>query len=94
MPQVHRNGDTRVCGANTVVAGNSTVFANNRLVSVKGDPNTHSGGQLHASVNPGTVFIEGKEMVVVGSHASGDRKKGSIHKNPAASSGSPNVIAF
>lgn len=94
---VHRNADSRVCGAATVVTGQSTVFANGRLVSVQGDPNTHGGGNLGATVNPGTVIIEGKEMVVVGSHAASDSlcpPVGPPHCDPISSSGSPNVEAF
>ena len=48
---VHRDTDARICGAATTVAGNSDVFANNLLVSVNGDPNTHGGGELIAHSN-------------------------------------------
>ena len=40
---VHRITDARVCGAVTEQAGNSDVFANNLLVAVDGDPNSHGG---------------------------------------------------
>lgn len=46
---VHRDTDARICGAGTVVAGNSTVYANKLLVSVDGDPNDHGGGALGAT---------------------------------------------
>jgi hypothetical protein len=91
MPAVHRNGDSRSCGATTIVTGQGTVYVNNKLVSVQGDKNTHINGALLASVNPGTVFAENKEIVVVGSDASGDN---SGHNNPKAASGSGNVFAF
>ena len=48
MPSVHRDGDGRICGATTIVSGNSTVYANNKLVAVNGDPNSHGGGGLIA----------------------------------------------
>ena len=48
MPVVHRDTDLRVCGATTVVSGQSNVYANNLLISVNGDPNSHGGGALSA----------------------------------------------
>ena len=97
MPGVHRNGDSRACGATTVVSGQSTVFINDKLVSVQGDPNSHGAGDLHASINPGTVFINDIEMVVNGSSAAQDNlcpPLGGAHCAPSATSGSPNVFAF
>jgi hypothetical protein len=91
VPPVHRNTDLRDCTAKTVVVGQSSVFVNNLLVSVKDDPNTHLKGELLATINPGTVFINNKEMVVQGSDAKPDK---SGHTNPKAIQGSPNVFAF
>ena len=48
MPAVHRHSDSRACGATTVVSGQSNVYANNLLISVNGDPNSHGGGALSA----------------------------------------------
>ena len=97
MPAVHRDSDSRACGASTTVTNQSTVFANGLLIAVQGDPNSHGGGELDASVNPGTVFIEGKELVVVGSSASPDSlcpDPGGSHCSPTATGGSPDVFAF
>jgi uncharacterized Zn-binding protein involved in type VI secretion len=97
MAQVHRDGDGRSCGASTAVSGNSSVFVNEKLASVQGDPNSHGGGELHASVNPGTVFVNNKPLVVTGSSASSDSlcpEPGGAHCNPTSTSGSPNVNAF
>ena len=58
---VHRDTDSRVCGASTTVAGNTTVFANNLLVSVDSDPNSHGGGSLSATSN--AVFANNKLVV-------------------------------
>lgn len=91
MPAVHRDGDARVCGAKTTVTGQSTVFVNNNLASVKGDPNTHGGGKLAADVGPGTVFVEGKPLVGLGSNASPDSRSGPPHRNPKATSASGDV---
>lgn len=52
----HRQGDKRQCGANTIVVGQSTVFINNYLASVDGDPNSHRMGNLIAHCN--NVYIE------------------------------------
>jgi hypothetical protein len=97
MPKVHRNGDSRACGATTVVSGQSTVYVNNELVSVQNDPNSHGAGGLNASVNPGTIFIENKEMVVNGSTADADSlcvPLGGAHCAPSATSGSDDTFAF
>lgn len=97
MIKVHRNGDSRACGATTVVSGQSTVFVNSKLVAVEGDPNSHGAGGLNASINPGTIFIEGKEMVVNGSSAAADSLcplLGGAHCAPSATSGSDDTFAF
>lgn len=61
MPGVHRDGDARICGATTIVSGQSTVFANGKLIAVDGDENSHGGGSLIASNN--NVYINGKLVV-------------------------------
>ena len=58
---IHRDTDGRVCGATTTVTGQSTVFANNLLVSVDGDPNSHGAGNLSAGSN--SVFAGNKAVV-------------------------------
>lgn len=88
MPEVHRDTDARNCGAKTTVVGNSTVFVNNLLCSVKDDTNTHIRGELLADVNPGTIFVEGKLMVLKGSNSKPDL----LHINPKADQGSPDVF--
>lgn len=95
MPAVHRHSDVRICGATTTVVGQQNVYMNNLLASVQGDTNTHGGGNLLASVNPGTVFINNLEMVVVGSDASPDRLCPiPPHCNPKSQAGSGDVFAF
>ena len=61
MPAIHRHGDARVCGATTIVSGQSTVYANGVLVSVNGDVNTHGAGALVAGSD--NVFAGGKAVV-------------------------------
>ena len=58
---VHRHGDARACGATTIVSGQSTVFANSKLIAVNGDPNTHGAGNLVAGSN--NVFINSIAVV-------------------------------
>jgi uncharacterized Zn-binding protein involved in type VI secretion len=93
MAQIHRNTDSRICGASTVVVGQSTVFANSLLVAVNGDPNTHSGGNLIAACK--NVFINQKMVV---NHSPDNAEPdglcpipGGPHCAPATASGSPNV---
>jgi hypothetical protein len=93
---VHRNTDSRSCGATTTVTGQSTVYINNLLASVQGDPNTHGGGNLLANVNDGSVFINGIKLVLQGSGASPDLlcvPLGPPHCNPKSVGASPNVFA-
>lgn len=97
MPQVHRDRDSRACGAVTTVTGQGDVYINNKLVSVYNDPNTHGSGALNASINPGTIYINRKEMVVRGSTARPDAlcpPVGGAHCAPSATGGSPDVWAF
>ena len=42
----HREDDGRICGAATDVTNQDDVFANTKLVSSTGDPNTHGAGNL------------------------------------------------
>jgi uncharacterized Zn-binding protein involved in type VI secretion len=62
MPKVHRDGDARVCGAVTVVEGQSSVYVNGKLWAVEGDPNSHNEGRLIASGS--SVYINGKKVIV------------------------------
>lgn len=63
MPGVHRNGDSRKCGATTTVVGQSTYFVNGVLVSVDGDPCTHGSG-LNKPVTGGmNVYAENKLII-------------------------------
>ena len=91
MPEVHRHGDSRACGASTIAAC-ANVYTNNRLTSVDGNSNSHGGGSLNAS-NP-NVYIGNILVVVNGNGASPDALcplPGGAHCGPSATSGSPNV---
>ena len=89
----HRNGDARICGAGTVVSGQSSVFVNGRLASVDGDPNSHGDGALIAKSK--NVYINGKLRVIVTNDAQPDDlcpPIGPPHCDPLATGGSPNVF--
>lgn len=91
MPAIHRNTDVRICGASTIVTGNSTVFANNLLVSVNGDPNTHGNGNLIA----GSHNVYAHNILTVNNTpdlASPDIHCVGIHCKPMTAQGSPNVF--
>lgn len=90
---VHRDADSRSCGATTIVSGQKTVWANNLLVSVNGDENTHGSGRLVASCN--NVYVENEMVVVEGNDSNADNRcapLGGDHCNPKATSGSPDVF--
>jgi|TARA_B100001094_G_scaffold182386_1_gene176792 uncharacterized Zn-binding protein involved in type VI secretion len=90
---IHRQGDSRICGATTVTK-NTTVRANNRFISIDGDNNTHGGGALIATDTVGKVRINGIPVILLNDPANPD----SLcpippHCGPDASSASPNVRA-
>lgn len=95
MPNAHTHGQSRICGATTVVTGQSTVYVNGKLWAVKGDPDTHGSGGL---INSGTtVFISGKPVIVhAPDNASPDAlcPVGPLHCNPKTSQGSADVFAY
>jgi len=96
MAAIHRDTDLRACGATTNVVGQSSVYVNGLLASVKNDPNSHRDGNLNANINDGTVFIENQLVVLLGSSASKDKKyitEGVPHNNPSATTASPDVFA-
>jgi uncharacterized Zn-binding protein involved in type VI secretion len=90
---IHRQDDSRSCGATTVVSGQTTVFAGGKLVAVNGDQNSHGGGALVAATN--NVFINGKMVVNVGDTAGPDSLcpvPGGPHCAPAATSGLGTIV--
>jgi len=92
MPEIHRHGDSRACGATTVVTGQQNVFANSLLVSVDGDPNTDGNGTLIAAC--AEVYVNRKKVVINGNPAGPDGlciPIGAAHCAPNASSGSSTV---
>jgi len=93
MAAVHRDTDTRTCGATTEVSGNSTVYANNLLVSVNDDPNSHGDGKLVAACK--NVYVENKMVVDKGDDAGPDglcAPLGGEHCSPNADSASDSVF--
>lgn len=73
MPGAHRNGDSRFCGAATIVEGQGTVFVNGRLWAVNNDPESHGEGRLIAVYGAKNVYAEGKLVIVaVGDIAGSD----------------------
>ena len=86
MPPVHLEGDRRVCGATTIVIGQSTVRSNGKLCAVEGDICSHGGGALIAS---SSVKINGKLVIVHRpDNAYPDNAR---HSNPATAQGSADV---
>lgn len=90
---VHRDTDSRACGAFTVSAQSRNVFVNSLLWSINGDPNSHGAGNLIAAVNQ--VFIGNIMCVNVGDSAVPDNlcpPLGGAHCAPSATGGSSNVF--
>jgi hypothetical protein len=64
MPGAHRDTDLRFCGAETVVVNQSTVYVNDLLWGVDGDPNSHGGGNLIPVYGSKDVYVEDKLIIV------------------------------
>ena len=93
MPAVHRNTDSRACGANTVSAQSRNVYVNSLLWSINEDPNSHGGGALSAATNK--VFIGGIAVCNNNDSAAPDALcpiPGGLHCAPSAVGGSDNVF--
>lgn len=63
MPGYHRHADSRKCGASNIVVGQSTVFANGRLISVDQDPCSHGTGPNKPIYGAMNVYIENKLVI-------------------------------
>ncbi len=94
MPPAHRDGDSRQCGATTTVVGQGTVFVNDQLWSVVGDPNTHGSGELIGLAAGSTVFINDINVIV---HAPDPAAPDNLEHPPPptdTNEGSGNVNAY
>jgi len=93
MPEAHRHDDLRSpCNGKTIVKRQSTVYVNNKLWSVRGDPDDHTNDPDGALIDTAghTVFIENKPVIVKGDNAHPDKD----NPNPRAKNGSPDVYAY
>jgi uncharacterized Zn-binding protein involved in type VI secretion len=68
--RAHRHGDSRICGASTIVAGQSHVTVEGQLWAVDGDPNDHGGGALIST--HAWLTINGKGVIVAQDPAGAD----------------------
>lgn len=90
---VHRNNDSRVCGARTRAIVNN-VRVNGEFISTEGDPNTHGAGTLRATVTSGRTRAGGRPIIILNDPASPDSLcPGPGHCNPIATSASGDVRA-
>ena len=84
MPGAHRHDDSRLCGAKTIVVGQSNVRVNGRLWSVENDLDDHCNeGSLNAVYGALNVKINSKLVIcAMGDTADGDRA-GCVVEHPA-----------
>ena len=99
MPQAHRNGDSRFCGASTIVTGQSTVFVNGILFAVQGDKDTHCYmGALSAVYGATNIFCEGKNAICAVGDTAADDLQGCNVFHPTGATDpkghSPNVYMY
>jgi uncharacterized Zn-binding protein involved in type VI secretion len=92
MAYCHRHGDSRACGATTIVTGQNFVKVDGQLWSVNGDPDSHGGGAL-STTHP-WLTINGIGIIVQGNSAAADSlclPLGGAHCAPSAT-GFDNLI--
>ena len=92
---VHRERDSRTCGASTVTRI-TNVRVNNRAISVEGDTNSHGAGALKATLTGGKVRAGNIPVILQADPSAPDSlcpPLGGAHCSPNASSASPNVRA-
>lgn len=97
MPQSHRDTDLRACTAQTTVVGQSTVYVNNLLWAVEYDLDTHCAPKGPLKPTLRTVFVENKNVIVVGDgfHAIDLQPPICVVPHqPFAASGSPNTYTY
>ena len=70
MAYSHRQDDSRICGATTIVVGQDFVTVEGKLWAVENDPNTDGGGGLNHSQS--YVTIDGRLVILAGDSASPD----------------------
>ena len=70
MAYSHRQDDSRICGATTIVVGQNFVSVEGKLWAVENDPNTDGGGELIHSQS--FVTIDGKLVILTGDSAAAD----------------------
>jgi hypothetical protein len=89
---IHRETDPRICGHTTIVKGQSTVYANNLLVSVDRDPNSGGGGSLFARNN--NVYVNNRLVVNHSPEPAAPDSSCPLppHCNPVTAQGSPDVF--
>lgn len=71
MPGIHRHGDSRYCGATTIVSGQSKVYVEGKLVAVEDDQSSHGGAPLKPVYGAKNIYIGGKLVIC----AAGDEAK-------------------
>lgn len=75
MPQIHRIGDFRRCGA-TTVGVDTKVYVEGQPVAVEGMISSHGAAPLKSVFGAGNVFINGLRVITVSdTAASSDAKK-------------------
>jgi hypothetical protein len=93
MNYVHRQFDSRACGATTITRV-PNVRVNGRFISIDGDVNNHGSGGLIASETVGKVRAMSIPVIVLNNNANADNLcPGGSHCNPKATTASPNVRA-
>lgn len=99
MPGAHRHGDSRMCGASTIVQGQNTVKVNGILWAVQGDPDTHClMGSLIPAYGAMNVYAEGKLVICAQGDTASSDLGGCVVLHPAGTTDptghSPNVIVY
>lgn len=94
MPGAHRNNDSRYCGAKTIVETQTTVFVNNQLWAVEGDPNTHGEGRLYAFYGAKNIYVENKLIICAPGDKASEDEEGHMPSSVDPSTASSDTIVY
>lgn len=94
MPGAHKDRDLRFCTAYTIVENQTTVFVNNKLWAVEGDPNSHGEGRLYAVYGAKNIYVENQLIICAVGDKGHDDEQGHPAPPTDPSTASTNTIVY
>jgi hypothetical protein len=94
MPGAHRADDLRFCTAYTIVENQTTVFVNNKLWAVEGDPNSHGEGRLYAFFGAKNIYVENILIICAPGDKASEDEEGHMPSLVDPSTASSDTIVY